>query len=359
MYYTCIHEIPEASSGLIGSFKFAEVDGVEMVTLIQEVHANPWVLGSIPLGVALDLAIGRPRSWPHPVQVIGRLIGSTERGLRVAVARSGVGSRGERMAGVVLVTVVVGLVGSLAWLATEVCDQLGGPVALIGRALLIYGGLAIRSLGSETLRVSEAPSLPASRRELERLVGRDTSRLDEAEIDRTCIETIGENTNDAIVAPLFWLAVAGPGGLWAYKAIDILDRMVGHRNARYSHFGRAAALLDDLANLVPARLTWLLIALSAALLGEDGGAALRVGWRDSRKRPSPDAAWGEAAIAGALGVQLGGRATHGGLPTLRPLRGDPIEPIDRTTVRRAVRVMRVAALHAAALAWAVQALLQQ
>ena len=329
-----------------------------MVTLIQEVHANPWILGSIPLGVALDLMIGHPRGWPHPVRAIGRLIGSTERGLRIAVARAGVSSRGERAAGMVLVTLVVGLVASLAWLATEIGDHVGGPVTLIGRALLVYWGLAIRSLGTETLRASEAPDLSSSRRELERLVGRDTSRLDEAEIHRTCVETIGENTNDAIVAPLFWLAVAGPAGLWAYKAIDTLDRMVGHRNARYSHFGRSSARLDDLANLIPARLTWLLIALSSALLGEDGGSALRIGWRDSRKQPSPNAAWGEAAIAGALGVQLGGRATHGGIPTLRPLLGDPIAPIDRTTVRRAVRIMQVAALHAAALAWAVRALLQ-
>jgi adenosylcobinamide-phosphate synthase len=311
-----------------------------------------WTLGALPLGVALDLVVGDPRGWPHPVRAIGRLIGVAERGLRVAVVQAGSGAKTERLAGVVLTVVVVGLVASLAWLATDLLSQLGGPATLIGRGLMIYWGLAIRSLGRETLRASEASSLFVARRELSMIVGRDTANLDATGINRACVETIGENTNDAIVAPLFWLAVLGPAGLWGYKAINTLDSMVGYRNARYRNFGWASARLDDLANRVPARLTWLLIAISAALLNEDGLASLRVGWRDGRKHPSPNAAWGEAAIAGALGVQLGGPASYGGLPTMKPLLGDPVEPIDRATVRRAVRIMLVAALHAVALSLA-------
>ena len=323
-----------------------------MATLIQEVPANLWALGALPLGVALDLAIGDPRGWPHPVRLIGRLVVRSERGLRVAVRRVGGGAKAELVAGLILATVVAGLVGSLVWLATSLSDQVGGPTTLIVRGLLIYWGLAIRSLGSETLRASEASDLPTARHELAMVVGRDTGGLDEAGIYRACVETIGENTNDAVVAPLFWLAIAGPAGLWAYKAINTLDSMVGYKNARYLHFGRASARLDDLANFVPARLTWLLIALSATLLGEDGGASLRIGWRDGRKHPSPNAGWGEAAIAGALGVQLGGPATYHGVPSHKPRLGDPIAPIERATVRRGVRIMYVAAIHAAALAWA-------
>jgi adenosylcobinamide-phosphate synthase len=302
----------------------------------------------LPLGVALDLVLGDPRRWPHPVRGIGRLIGVAERGLRVAVARAGGGASAERWAGVVLVTVVVGLVASLAWLLTDLFTQIGGPATLIGRGLMIYWGLAIRSLASETLRASESPILSVARRELAMIVGRDTAGLDATGINRACVETIGENTNDAIVAPLFWLALLGPAGLWGYKAVNTLDSMVGYRNPRYQNFGWASAKLDDLVNLVPARLTWLLIALSAALVKEDGLAALKIGWRDGRKHPSPNAAWGEAAMAGALGVQLGGPASYGGVPSFKPLIGEPIEPIDRSTVRRAVRVMVVAALHAAA-----------
>jgi len=317
-----------------------------------------WTLGALPLGVGLDLALGDPRGWPHPVRAVGALIRVAERGLRIVLARVGGGTSGESLAGVVLATVVVGVTAGLAWALTDMCDHLGGPAVLVGRGLLIYWGLAIRSLGEETLRASEAPDLATSRRELAMIVGRDTGRLDEAEIGRACVETIGENACDAVVAPLFWLAMAGPAGLWAYKAINTLDSMVGHRDARYLHLGRASARLDDLANLVPARLTWLLIAIASAAIGEDGAAAFRVGWRDGRKHESPNAAWGEAAMAGALGVRLGGRATYDGTPSDKPILGDPGPPIDRSTVRRAVLVMQVAALLAAGLASVAQVLLR-
>jgi adenosylcobinamide-phosphate synthase len=325
-----------------------------MVVIDRYFTQDFWALGAFPLGFALDLVLGDPRGWPHPVRVIGRLISVAERGLRVAVVRSGGGARRERLAGVILTVVVVGLVASLVWLLTEVLSQFGGPATLIGRTLLIYWGLAIRSLGRETLKASEAPTLLAARQELSMIVGRDTGKLEPGEIYRACVETIGENTSDAIVAPLFWLAVLGPAGLWGYKAVNTLDSMVGYRNARYRNFGWASAKLDDLANLVPARLTWLLIAVSAALLNEDGLASLRIGWRDGRKHPSPNAGWGEAAMAGALGVRLGGPASYGGVPSMKPLLGDPGEPIDRATVRRAVRIMYVVALHAAALSLAAK-----
>src|SRR5262249_5152343 len=156
-----------------------------------------------------------------------------------------------------------------------------------------------------------------------------------------CLETIGENTTDGVVAPLFWYAAGGPVGLWAFKAISTLDSMVGYRDDRYRDLGWASAKLDDLAGLVPARLTWLLMALAALLLGERGGSALRVGWRDSRKHPSPNSAWGEAALAGALGVRLGGMSTYGGVPSPKPFLGDGDDRIGRDTVRRAVRLMGV------------------
>ena len=138
------------------------------------------------------------------------------------------------------------------------------------------------------------------------IVGRDTDALDRPEICRACVETVAENCNDAVVAPLFWFAVGGPVGLWAYKAVNTLDSMVGYRNERYRRLGWASARLDDLAALIPARLTWLLIAVAAGLLGENARGAIRIGWRDGRNHPSPNAAWSEAAMAGALGVQLGG-----------------------------------------------------
>jgi adenosylcobinamide-phosphate synthase len=168
------------------------------------------------------------------------------------------------------------------------------------------------------------------------------------------VETVAENYNDAVVAPLFWFAIGGPVGIWAYKAASTLDSMVGYRDDRYRHFGWASARLDDLAALVPARIAWLLIALAALIVGERPLGALRIGWRDGRKHPSPNAAWGEAAMAGALGVRLGGPASYRGLPGFKPWLGEPDEAIDASTVRRAVRLMRLAAGLAILLAWGVR-----
>src|SRR5262249_54287404 len=165
--------------------------------------------------------------------------------------------------------------------------------------------------------------LPEPRRRLSRIVARDTENLPPQEIYRACIETVAENTTDAVVAPLLFGALLGPTGLWVFKAVSTLDSMVGYRNVRYRYFGTASARADDLANLVPARLTWLLLALAAFLTGRGGWPALRIGWRDGRKHPSPNSAWGEATIAGALGVQLGGAASYQGVRSEKPLLGDP------------------------------------
>ena len=315
-----------------------------------------WAHWALPLGAALDACLGDPPGWPHPVRALGALITRTERALRALVQRTGGGAAAERAAGVALAGIVVGLSAGAAWCAAAACDRLGAVAGLLGRVVLIQWGLAARSLGDEALRAAEAPDLDVARRELARIVGRDTGQLDRAEVCRACVETVGENANDGVVAPLFWYAVGGVAGMWAFKAVSTLDSMVGYRDARYRHLGWASARLDDLACLVPARLTWLLLAAAAALRGERGGAALRIGWRDGRKHPSPNSAWGEAAMAGALGVRLGGPASYGGVPGVKPRLGDPGAAIGPATVRRAVRLAWVAAALATALAWGASAL---
>ncbi|WP_406696483.1 adenosylcobinamide-phosphate synthase CbiB [Singulisphaera sp. Ch08] len=309
---------------------------------------------SLPLGAALDLLLGDPRGWPHPVRAIGRLIVRLEAVARSLIQRAGGGASRERLAGVWLTVIVVGFVGLIASEFVAACDWLGPVPSLMGRTLLIYWGLAARSLGDETLQASEAIDLKTARRELAMIVGRDTATLDGAEIGRACVETVAENYADAVVAPLFWFVVGGPVGLWMFKAISTLDSMVGYRNAKYRDFGWASARLDDLAALIPSRLAWLLISFAAWIAGERAGNAIRIGWRDGRNHPSPNAGWGEAAMAGALGIQLGGPATYGGVPGFKPLLGEPDEPINRRTVRRSVRVMRVAAILAVTFAWGVR-----
>jgi adenosylcobinamide-phosphate synthase len=176
---------------------------------------------------------------------------------------------------------------------------------------------------------------------LARIVGRDTEHLPPADIYRACIETVGENTTDGVVAPLLWVAVGGPVGLWVFKAVSTLDSMVGYRNAHYLRFGWASARMDDVLNFVPARLTWLLFALAALLTGHHAGRALSIGWRDGRKHPSPNSAWGEAALAGALNVQLGGVSTYGGIPSEKPRLGDIGDPLTAMKAEEAIRLMLV------------------
>lgn len=305
------------------------------------------VFWALPLGAVLDALVGDPRGWPHPVRAIGRLIALTERGLRRVVR----GAWPERAAGALLVVVVVGTTVAVAWLLVTVCDRFGPWGSLLGRGALIYWGLAVRSLGHEAKLASEATDLATARRQLSWIVGRDTAALDPPAICRACIETVAENFGDAVVAPLFWYALGGPVALWGLKAVSTLDSMVGYRNDRYRHLGWASARLDDIANLIPARLGWLLIGGAALLLGERPGAALRIGWRDGRAHPSPNAAWCEAAMAGALGVQLGGLATYAGVPSEKPNLGDGGDPCSPQTVRRAVRVMWLASAFAVLLAW--------
>jgi hypothetical protein len=154
---------------------------------------------------------------------------------------------------------------------------------------------------------------------------------------------VAENTTDGVVAPLFYTALAGPVGLWVYKAVSTLDSMVGYRTPRYLRFGWASARMDDVLNFLPARLTYLLMPLAALLTGRNSRQALRIGWRDGRKHPSPNSAWAEAAMAGALGVQLGGSSTYQRLPSEKAHLGDPGEPLTLDKARQAIRLMTAAA----------------
>jgi adenosylcobinamide-phosphate synthase len=329
----------------------SQMGRVEMAIEVTPYWPDYWMIGALPLGVLLELTLGVPEAWPGPVRAIGRLVEMMERGLRGVVLKVGGGPKAESRAGIVLVTVVVGFMASLVWFTTGIFDRLGGPSSLICRTLLIYLGLSLGGLTRETLRISNSADLTAARRKLSRAVGSDPGPVDEAGIQRGCLGHLGESVNQSVIAPLFWFAMAGPGGLWAYQAIEILYKLVGSRAAGNLRFGRASARLEALANFVPGRVTWLSIALSAAILGEDGGAALRIGWRNVRERSRPGSWWGLFSLAGALGVQLVGRSVARPSPVPSQIWGDPI---DRTTVRRAIRIVRVAGLHAAFLAWSAR-----
>ncbi|WP_028644152.1 cobalamin biosynthesis protein [Nocardioides sp. URHA0020] len=279
-------------------------------------------------GFAADRRWGDPARW-HPVAGFGRAAAALE---RVTYAD-------RRLPGVVHVTLLVGA-------ATALGTRRPGVIGTAVATWAVLGGRSLDREAAAVQRLLEEGDLPGARRRLTHLVGRDTSRLDEAAIARAVIESVAENTSDAVVAPLVWGALLGPPGLLAYRAANTLDAMVGHRSPRYERFGWAAARLDDVLNLPASRLT----AALAVLLGEDRSAA-RAAWRrDAPGHPSPNAGPVEAAFAGALGVRLGGVNVYAGRVEDRQVLGDGRAPDahDITRARRLASRVGVGALVAIA-----------
>ena len=304
----------------------------------------------------LELILGDPQWFPHPVRIIGRLISFLEHFFR----RLGSSPLGLKVFGILLVVVVL----SITWFTTYYLIRLTGDLfwaaGIACSVFLGYTTLATRDLHVETRKVLQALAggdIPRARKELSFLVGRDTAHLDEPEILRALVETIAENTSDGVIAPLFYLALGGPPLALTYKAINTLDSMVGYKNERYRNLGWASAKLDDAANFIPARLSGLIIVLSSFLLRGPWRNSLGILWRDRRKHESPNSAWPEAAMAGALGVQLGGLNSYFGQPSLKPFIGDRKKKIDLTDVRESWKILYLSSfdmlLFSLFLSWAV------
>ncbi|CAH2032026.1 adenosylcobinamide-phosphate synthase CbiB [Trichlorobacter ammonificans] len=288
----------------------------------------------------LDLLLADPRWLPHPVVGIGRLIALQERFYR----RLGLDGYGG---GLLLCCLTVLLTVAAAATLLRLLQLLSPLLAQAAGVLLAWTCLAARSLHRESALVVaalERDDLAAARQLLSRIVGRDTADLDREAILRAVVETVAENSSDGIIAPLFWLTVAGPVGGLAYKAINTLDSMVGYRNERYDRMGWASARLDDLANLLPARLTALLMVATAPLVGLSAGNGWRIWQRDHGNHPSPNSGHPEAAAAGVLGVRLGGGSFYGGVFKDKPCLGDPARPLDIAAYRGAVRLMYAATI---------------
>jgi adenosylcobinamide-phosphate synthase len=248
----------------------------------------------------------------------------------------------DRLAGTRFAAVAVGVPVAAAIAARRVTRR--RPVA---RAVLtavatwaVLGGASLRREALAMAGALDTGDLPAARRRLPHLCGRDPSTLDEAELARATVESVAENTSDAVVGPLFWGAVAGLPGLVGYRAVNTLDAVVGHRSARYRRFGTASARLDDAANLVPSRLTAALTVAVAPAVGGSPLATLRTWLRDGSKHPSPNAGQCEAAAAGALGVRLGGRNVYGSRVEDRPFLGAGSRP-GAPDIRRAAKLSTV------------------
>lgn len=301
----------------------------------------------LPVGLVFGYAADRLWADPrrcHPVAGFGLLAGALER-------RVYDDSRGR---GAVFAGVLVGGAAGLGLVAERATRRrpLARAVVVGACAWAVLGG---RSLGREATAVAvhlEAGDLAAARQRVTHLVGRDPSELSPDEVARATVESVAENTSDAVVAPLLAGAVLGVPGLLAYRAANTLDAMVGHHSPRYERFGWAAARLDDVLNLAPARLTGVLAAAAAPAVGGSPVAALRAWRRDAAGHPSPNAGVAEATFAGALGVRLGGRNDYGGRVEDRPALGDGPAPVVGD-VARAVRLADAVQLGALGVAVAV------
>lgn len=302
-------------------------------------------LAAILAGYLLDLCLGDPHSMPHPVRAIGNLIVWLEKYLRPAGKKHAT-ERGERRAGVLFVCLVLLVTGSVAGAILWISHLGGIWIQTVVEAVMTYYLLAARSLRDESMAVCrklEAGEIEEARYAVSMIVGRDTKPLSEAGIARAAVETVAENASDGVIAPLFYLAIGGPLLGWLYKAVNTMDSMVGYKNDRYLHFGRAAAKLDDLVNLIPSRLAALLLIVSAYLLRYDGKNAYRIWRRDRRNHKSPNSAQTESACAGALGLRLAGDAWYFGKLVPKPYIGDEIHPIEPQDIRRVNRLMYGAA----------------
>lgn len=288
-------------------------------------------------GCALDLLLGDPAWLYHPVCIIGKYISWCEKKLR---ARGG----DLRRSAVLLTASTVLITTAAAGLLVFLSGLLGRVPRLIVMALLDWMGLSAKCLAQEAVGVEKAlgRGIEAGRRQVARIVGRDTAALSEREVVCATIETVAENTTDGIISPMVYGLLGGPVFMWAFKASSTLDSMVGYLDEKYRDIGWSSAKLDDVWNYLPARLTGCLLSLGAALCGLDGKSAFRIMWRDHRNHKSPNCAWSEAAAAGALHVQLGGTHLYFGKPVAKPTIGDDLRAPKREDIRATVRMMYAA-----------------
>jgi len=278
----------------------------------------------------VEAVFGYPRAWPHPVMAVGALIDGIE-------VRWNIGAAGRRrLMGIVLLGLLMALSAVIGLAIGRIAGRGWGMIFVIA---LGTTGLAQRSLHNHVaavLRPLMRGDLLAGRHAVAMIVGRDTGVLDEGGIATAAIESLAESFCDGVVAPAFWFLVAGLPGLFAAKAINTADSMIGHRTDRFAAFGWASARLDDLVNWVPAR-------IAGALVCSTGRGGWRTMMRDAARHASPNGGWPEAAMAGALGRQLGGTICYDGQPAMRAVLGQGPVP-DATDLRRALRKYRIACL---------------
>ena len=287
------------------------------------------------LAYLVDLTLGDPPHWPHPVRWLGRLITIMESPLRRYFTNL-------RLAGLVLTGICLLAAAGGAAAAVFLASRLHPLLGFLVSVILIYWAISIKDLAAHARAVHLPLSdgnLRAAREALAKIVGRETSQLTEAGVIRATVETIAENTVDGVISPLFYAALGGPPLVWAFKAASTLDSMVGYKNESYQEFGWAGARLDDLFNWLPARLSGGFFTMAAWLTGLNWRQTWRICRRDGRRHASPNAGWPEAAVSGALGLRLGGPNIYHGELVEKPWIGDGLREPEAADILKTIHLL--------------------
>lgn len=301
-------------------------------------------MAAIIAGFILDLIFGDPHWLPHPICLIGNLIGFIERNLRPRLEPN----KGALLLGGALMVIIVLVISFVVPMAILLAAGMVSPwLAFALETLMCYQIFATKCLRDESMKVYTAlhnHDLADARVKLSWIVGRDTQNLDEEEITKGAVETVAENTADGIIAPMFYMFLGGVPLAFLYKGINTMDSMVGYKNDKFLYFGRCAAKLDDLANLLPARITGLVMIGAAFVLGLDGKNAWKIFWRDRYNHLSPNSAMTESVTAGALNIQLGGDHFYFGKLVHKDTIGDDIRPVCPEDIVKTNRLLYMTAV---------------
>ena len=297
---------------------------------------------SLYIGYIIDLIIGDPYSFPHPVKYIGKLIKVVENFIR----KRSKTDRGLKIGGFFLWFVTVGTTFAVTYLVMRLA-KFNTVVYVAVNSILIYTTLATKCLKDEAkkiYKVLKTGDLQKSRTQLSYIVGRDTANLGEKEIIRATVETVAENTVDGLIAPLFYAFIGGAPLAMAYKAINTLDSTVGYKNEKYLHIGFASAKIDDIANYIPSRISVILFTIGNFFLGNDYKNCFKISIRDRKNHKSPNCAFSEGAVAGALGIQLGGTNVYFGETVYKPTIGDKTREIEVEDIARTNKILYATSL---------------
>ena len=287
------------------------------------------------LGFVLDLLFGDPHWLPHPIRLIGNLIASLEK-----LNKKELSDTKKFLRGFAMVVIVIAWTTGVTAVILEGAYGLHPAIGCAVETIMTYQILATKCLKVESMKVYEQlqkQNLPAARKAVSMIVGRDTEQLDETGVAKAAIETVAENASDGVIAPMIYLAVGGPVLGFAYKAVNTMDSMVGYKNEKNLYFGRFAAKLDDVVNFIPSRVAALLMIVASFLPGKrfSGTGAWKIWRRDSRKHASPNSAQTESVCEGSLGIQLAGDASYFGKTVKKPTIGDALRPVEPEDIRYA------------------------